>query len=155
MSSPPEKAARYGKILRRLDALLAGETDGIAIMATIVCELHHGFDHFHWTGFYRLTEPGMLRVGPYQGGHGCLAISLDRGVCGKCATDGETQIVEDVNAIPWHIACSGTTRSEIVVPVKNRTGQVVAVLDVDSDLPSAFDVTDARFLETICAFLIA
>jgi L-methionine (R)-S-oxide reductase len=136
---------------RRITALVAGETDAIALMATVACELHHHFDHFHWTGFYRVTEPGMLRIGPYQGGHGCLAIPFAHGICGRCARSGETVIIADVNAEPDHIACSGSTRSEIVVPVCDSQGNLRAVLDVDSDFPDAFGETDARFLETACA----
>jgi L-methionine (R)-S-oxide reductase len=136
---------------QRITALVAGETDAISLMATIACELHHHFDHFHWTGFYRVTEPGVLRIGPYQGGHGCLMIPFERGICGRCARSGETVIIPDVNAEPDHIACSGTTRSEIVVPVSDSNGNLRAVLDVDSDFPDAFSETDTRFLESVCS----
>jgi GAF domain-containing protein len=135
---------------QRISAIIAGETDAIALMATIACELHHHFDHFHWTGFYRVTDPGILRIGPYQGGHGCLMIPFERGICGRCARSGKTVIIADVAAEPDHIACSGTTRSEIVVPVFDSNGNLRAVLDVDSDFPDAFNEADARFLETVC-----
>jgi len=147
------KAAEYEQALRHIRALIENETDEIALMATIACELHHGLSHFHWTGFYRVVAPGMLKVGPYQGNHGCLSIAFDRGVCGKCAREAETQIVPDVTALPYHIACSGSTRSEIVVPVIDASGGVRAVLDVDSDLPGAFDALDARYLEEVCRWL--
>jgi hypothetical protein len=91
-------------------------------MATVACEVHHSDDRFDWTGFYRVTEPGLLKIGPYQGGHGCLVIPFDRGVCGAAARTGEIQLVPDVDAFPGHIACSSSTRSEIVLPVRNAAG---------------------------------
>jgi L-methionine (R)-S-oxide reductase len=147
------KTSQYQLVLDRLRALLEGETDEIAMMATIVGELHHGLDHFDWTGFYRVVAPGLLKIGPYQGGHGCLTIPFERGVCGQCARQAKTQIIPDVTQVPHHIACSSTTRSEIVVPVLDPSGQVRAVLDVDSDTPAAFDEVDARYLEAFCGWL--
>jgi len=137
----------------RLRALLADEVDEIAAMATIVCELHHGLDHFDWTGFYRVVAPRLLKIGPYQGSHGCLTIPFDRGVCGKCAREGVTQIVPNVTQAQYHIACATSTRSEIAVPVRDAAGQVRAVLDVDADLVDAFDLVDAQQLEAICGCL--
>jgi L-methionine (R)-S-oxide reductase len=153
MSIAPEN--RPSATLSRIRALIAGETDEIAIMATIACELHHADPRFDWTGFYRVTEPGMLKIGPYQGSHGCLTIPFTRGVCGRWAREGKTRIVNDVHAVPDHIACSSTTRSEIVVPVFDQNGDVRAVLDIDSDQPAAFTAADAGFLETVCALLAA
>jgi L-methionine (R)-S-oxide reductase len=147
------KTAQYERTLAHLRALLDGETDEIAAMATIACELHHGMEHFDWTGFYRVAAPGILKVGPYQGGHGCLTIPFERGVCGKCAREARTQLVTDVTALPYHIACSSTTLSEIVVPLFDATGRVRAVLDVDSNTPAAFDEIDAHHLEEICRWL--
>jgi L-methionine (R)-S-oxide reductase len=141
------------ELLASLAAILDDETDVVAGMATTVCELHHAFASWHWTGFYRVAEPGMLVIGPYQGGHGCLRIPFDRGVCGAAATTRATQLVPDVDQFPGHIACASTTRSEIVVPVLNPDGALLAVLDVDSDLPSAFDQHDQAFLESVCAML--
>lgn len=140
-------------VMDRIKGLLEGETDWVAAMATVVCELHHGFDHFHWTGFYRTTEPGVLKIGPYQGGHGCLYIPFDKGICGAAARTGETQDVPDVHVRPEHIACSSSTNSEVVVPVKDSKGAVVAVLDVDSDTPAAFSPEDVAFLEDVCSYL--
>lgn len=137
-------------IQSRITALTAGETDAVALMATLACELHHHFPHFHWTGFYRVVAPGMLKIGPYQGGHGCLAIPFARGICGRCAREEKTVIIPDVEREEDHIACSGTTRSEIVVPVHDTEGKLRAVLDVDSDFPDAFGENDARFLENVC-----
>jgi GAF domain-containing protein len=148
-----EKTARYAEVLARIRSLIAGETDEIAVMATIVAELHHSLDHFDWTGFYRVASPGVLKIGPYQGGHGCLTIPFERGVCGKCAREARTQLVPDVTAVPYHIACASTTRSEIVVPVLDSGGRVHAVLDVDSDALAAFDEVDAQQLEAVCAWV--
>jgi GAF domain-containing protein len=139
----------YDAITKTILALTEGETDGIALMATVVCELHHADDRFDWTGFYRVTGPEMLRIGPYQGGHGCLVIPFSRGVCGAAARTGEVQIVDDVDAFPGHIACASSTRSEIVLPVWNGAGDLIAVLDIDSDRPAAFDEADAAGLAEI------
>ncbi|MBK9140631.1 MAG: GAF domain-containing protein [Verrucomicrobia bacterium] len=147
------KEAAYLAALGRIRSLIEGETDEIAIMATVVAELHHELDHFDWTGFYRVVAPGLLKVGPYQGSHGCLTIPFERGVCGKCAREAATQVVPDVTQVPYHLACASSTRSEIVVPVLDRSGRLRAVLDVDSDTPAAFDAVDARHLEEVCRWL--
>lgn len=145
----------WTEVRRRIDAVLEGETDWIAAMATVACELHQAFEHFHWTGFYRVVGDELI-VGPYQGGHGCLRIPLGRGVCGTAAATLQTQLVPDVNAFPGHIACSSTTRSEIVVPVVRSDGRPLAVLDVDSNDPDAFDAaTDQVHLEALCRKLEA
>ena len=127
-----------------------GETDAVAIMATLACELHHRLPHFHWTGFYRVVAPGLLKIGPYQGGHGCLTIPFERGICGRCAREEKTVVIPDVEREADHIACSSSTRSEIVVPVFDSEGRLRAVLDVDSDFPDAFGEIDASFLEGVC-----
>lgn len=147
------RAEHYRDVRRRIDALLQDEHDWIAAMATVACELHHAFDYFHWTGFYRAVSDRLLVIGPYQGGHGCLRIDFDRGVCGAAARTRSTQLVPDVEAFPGHIACSSSTRSEIVVPVVTPDGRLLAVLDVDSDDPAAFDETDQEHLESLCAAL--
>lgn len=144
------RAAQYDAVFQRIDALLDGEDDWIAAMATVACELHHAFEYYHWTGFYRAVSDTLLVVGPYQGGHGCLRITIDRGVCGAAARTQQTQLVPDVEAFPDHIACSSTTRSEIVVPVLTPDGRLLAVLDVDSDHLAAFDETDQDALERLC-----
>jgi L-methionine (R)-S-oxide reductase len=145
-----QKMQAYAAVGARLDHLLAGERDAVAIMATIVCELHHALSYYHWTGFYRVTAPRVLKIGPYQGGHGCLTIDFERGVCGAAARERRTQLVPDVHAFPGHIACSASTCSEIVVPVIAPGGRLVAVLDVDSDEPAAFDAVDQQWLEALC-----
>ena len=147
------KETLYAAVRQRLDALTDGEDDRVALMATIACELHQAMPHFHWTGFYRVTEPELLTIGPYQGGHGCLRIPFRKGVCGAAAREGRTVVVDDVDRFPGHISCSPTTRSEIVVPVKDAEGKVIAVLDVDSNLPAAFDEVDQRELEGICGLI--
>ena len=145
----------YATLSKTIAALTEGETDTVALMATLACEIHHADDRFDWTGFYRVTEPGLLKIGPYQGGHGCLVIPFDRGVCGAAARTGEIQLVPDVEAFPGHIACSSSTRSEIVLPVRNAAGELIGVLDIDSDRPAAFTEEDARELEAILAAVFA
>ena len=145
----------YAEVSARIRALCAGEDDAVALMATVACELRQAFDGFDWVGFYRVTAPGMLKIGPYQGGHGCLVIPFARGVCGAAAREGRTQVVEDVDAFPGHIACAASTRSEIVVPVFDRHGALIGVLDIDSDTPAAFDAADAAALEALMAEVFA
>jgi len=144
------RTSRYEDVVATIASLLEGESDWVAAMATTVCELHHAFDHYDWTGFYRAVGSEMLVIGPYQGGHGCLRIPFDQGVCGAAARQRRTQLVPDVDAFPGHIACSSTTRSEIVVPVMTPDGDLIAVLDVDSDTSDAFNEVDRHFLESIC-----
>lgn len=141
----------YDSLAASLRALTEGETDTVALMATLACEIHHAHPLSDWTGFYRVTGPEMLKIGPYQGGHGCLVIPFSRGVCGAAARTGKVQIVPDVDAFPGHIACSSSTRSEIVLPVWNGQGRLLGVLDLDSDTPAAFTETDAERLAAILA----
>jgi L-methionine (R)-S-oxide reductase len=143
------KARAYAELQGHLDAILDGVDDEVAAMATMAALLHHSLGHL-WTGFYRVVEPGqLLRVGPYQGSLGCLDIVFGRGVCGTAAAERKTVIVPDVGKYPGHITCDARARSEIVVPVLGRQGDLIAVLDVDSDLLSAFDGEDARGLEQL------
>jgi GAF domain-containing protein len=144
-------ARDYREVAQRIRAVGEGEDDPVALMATVACELFHGFDDFDWVGFYRVVAPGLLKVGPYQGAHGCLVIPFDRGVCGAAARERRTQVVEDVDAFEGHIACAASTRSEIVVPVFDAADELVAVLDVDSDRPAAFGPADATALEGLVA----
>ncbi|SCZ66517.1 GAF domain-containing protein [Epibacterium ulvae] len=145
----------YEDLNKTLDALTEGETDEIALMATLACEIHHSDARFDWTGFYRVTEPEILKIGPYQGGHGCLKIPFSRGVCGAAARIGETQLVADVEAFPGHIACSTSTRSELVVPVCNGAGAVIGVFDIDSNQPEAFTQEDADQMERLLTRIFA
>jgi GAF domain-containing protein len=144
-----EKVAIYQDVEKRIRALIEGERDAIAVMAAVSCELRQSFSYFNWVGFYRVTQPGVLKIGPFQGGHACLTIPFEQGVCGTCAREKSPQIVADVTQVPYHIACSNSTRSEIVVPVFDSHGELCAVLDVDSDLPGAFGTTEQKGLERI------
>lgn len=139
----------YDSLTNTIAALTEGETDQVALMATVACEVHHSDVRFDWTGFYRVVEPGLLKIGPYQGGHGCLVIPFERGVCGAAAKTGEVQLVPDVDAFPGHIACASSTRSELVLPVHNAAGEVIAVFDIDSNQPDAFSADDAENLSAI------
>ncbi|MGR3541618.1 MAG: GAF domain-containing protein [Hasllibacter sp.] len=141
--------AGWDEVAGRIRALTDGEGDAVAVMATVACELHRADARFDWTGFYRVVAPGLLKIGPYRGGHGCLTIPFDKGVCGACARTGEVQLVDDVDAFPGHIACAASTRSEIVLPVRDATGALIGVLDIDSDRPAAFGPEDAEQLAAI------
>jgi L-methionine (R)-S-oxide reductase len=140
----------WPEVAQAIAALIEGEDDDVAKMATIACEIFHAFERFHWVGFYRVVAPELMKIGPYQGGHGCLVIPFSRGVCGACARARQTIIVPDVEAFPDHIACSSTTRSELVAPVF-RNGELIAVLDLDSDQADAFDENDRLAVEAILA----
>ncbi len=122
----------------------------MAKMASVVGVLHNEMEGFYWTGFYRVVDGGLV-IGPYQGTVGCLRIEVGRGVCGTAAKVGETQVVPDVYEFPGHIACDASSRSEIVVPVKDASGSLIAVLDVDSTEKGTFDEVDQKFLEGILA----
>ena len=141
----------YQDVTNSIRALCEGETDAVALMATFACELHHAHPMADWTGFYRVTAPEMLKIGPYQGGHGCLVIPFSRGVCGACARSGQVQNVPDVDAFAGHIACASSTRSELVLPVWNGAGRLLGVLDIDSDTPAAFTKADEDWLVTLLA----
>jgi L-methionine (R)-S-oxide reductase len=141
------RADAYAELQSHVESVLEGIDDPVAGMATMACLIHHAFGHL-WTGFYRVVEPGkLLRVGPYQGTLGCLEIAVGRGVCGTSAAERRTVVVDDVHAFPGHITCDGRSASEIVVPVFDRAGELIAVLDIDSERPAAFDDTDREALE--------
>ena len=139
----------YTDLRQRVLAVCDGETDQVALMATVACEVHHSDARFDWTGFYRVTAPNLLKIGPYQGGHGCLQITFDRGVCGAAALTGQVQLVDDVDAFPGHIACASSTRSELVIPFYDAQGSLIGVFDIDSDQPAAFDQNDADQLQSL------
>lgn len=144
---PKERA--YEELLTQIDAVLDGIHDQIAEMATVSSLVHHAFG-FLWTGFYRVATPGLLlRVGPYQGTLGCLEISYGRGVCGRAAAEQRAILVQDVNEFADHIACDARARSEIVLPVRNSRGELIAVFDVDSEAVGTFDADDERGLTRI------
>lgn len=143
------KQQQYDLLERSLNSLCEAETDRVAIMATIACELYHAFEVFNWVGFYRNVGNQLLKIGPYQGLHGCLQIPFTEGVCGKCAREKRLFNIADVSEVPYHIACSGTTKSEIVIPVLDDDGSLLAVLDIDSDTLAAFDEVDEANLPNL------
>ena len=143
-----EKRRLYSEAETRISGLIGGEPDGVARMAGVVAVLHGMMPHYFWTGFYRVVG-GELVIGPYQGTPGCARIAWGRGVCGSAWRSGETQVIVDVHAFPGHIACDARSESEIVVPVRDRSGAVVAVLDVDSEERAAFDELDREALERL------
>ncbi len=140
------KPDAYRSLKEQFDAVCEGIDDPIALMSTMACILHYGFGHL-WTGFYRRSGPSKLVVGPYQGTLGCMEIEFGRGVCGTAALHKKTVIVPDVRLFPGHIACDARSLSEIVVPVFDHDGDVMAVLDIDSDATDTFDEEDKRQLE--------
>jgi L-methionine (R)-S-oxide reductase len=152
-----DKATAYRELVSEVSGVVAGETSRTARYATTVSLLKAAFgERFFWCGFYEV-DPGKSRelvVGPYQGTLGCLRIPFAKGVCGACATTRETIIVPDVHAFPGHIACDSRSNSEIVVPVFDKAGELVAVLDVDSVDFAAFDEVDARGLEAVCKAML-
>jgi L-methionine (R)-S-oxide reductase len=145
----------YDDLAKRIRALTQGETDAVALMATVVCEIHHSHAFADWTGFYRVVEPELLKIGPYQGGHGCLVIPFSRGVCGAAARMGRVMNVPDVAAFADHIACSSTTLSELVLPVWNGAGVLLGVLDLDSNTAAAFTDADEAALVPLLADVFA
>jgi GAF domain-containing protein len=146
---PADKAERYAEVEAEILAVLEGEPDRTARMATVASMLNDAFPVLFWTGFY-VVDPAKddeLVVGPYQGTLGCLRIAFGRGVCGAAASTRQTQIVQDVHAFPDHIACDPRSASEIVVPVFDPAGDLIAVLDVDAAETAAFDEIDGQALE--------
>jgi len=146
-----DKSRAYAELDGHVRAVLEGVDDPITAMATVSCLVHHAFGHL-WTGFYRVVAPGLLRVGPYQGTLGCLEIPFGKGVCGTAAAEERAVVVADVASFPGHISCDGRSRSEIVLPVKDRSGTLVAVFDVDSDRVGAFGAADEAGLARIVAW---
>ena len=147
----------YADLKDEILSVVSGETYIPARYATASCMLAEAFrPRFFWTGFYVVDpeKPEELVVGPYQGTLGCLRIPFGKGVCGTCAATRETQLVPDVHAFPGHIACDSRSNSEIVVPVKDKDGKLVAVLDIDSTDYNAFDEVDQKWLEAICMELL-
>lgn len=146
-----EKTEKYRQLAAQVEALVEGETDAVCIMANVAAAIHEAMGFF-WVGFYRVKGDELL-LGPFQGPVACMHISYGRGVCGTAWQRRETVVVPDVEQFPGHIACSSLSRSEIVVPVFGKSGQVIAVLDIDSTSLGTFDETDRRWLELICGGL--
>ena len=153
MVLPADKAARYAEVTGEIAAVLDGEPNLTARMATVAAMLAQSFQRFFWVGFYVVdqTRPDELVIGPYQGSLGCLRIGFDKGVCGAAAAEQRTIVVADVEAFPGHIACDSRSKSEIAVPVIGARGRLLGVLDVDSTELDAFDAVDADWLERILA----
>jgi L-methionine (R)-S-oxide reductase len=151
MMSVEEKQQRYAEVTQEIAAVIDGEDNLIARMATVSNILHNAFEHYFWTGFYLVdpNRPDELVIGPYQGSLGCLRIAFGKGVCGTAAATRQTQIVDDVHAFAGHIACDARAQSEIVTPVITAAGDLIAVLDVDSDQKAQFDEADWQGLERI------
>lgn len=146
------KPRAYSELKGHCDSILEGVTDDVAAMATMAALIHHAFGYL-WTGFYRVVETGaLLRVGPYQGSLGCLEIMFGRGVCGTAAAERRTMIVPDVARFPGHITCDPRSRSEIVIPVTDARGDLIAVLDVDSDQLDSFEREDQLGLERLVSW---
>ncbi len=145
------KTNRYASVEREIAAVLDGEPNVVARMATVSTLLHHAFEAFIWTGFYVVdrAKPDELVIGPYQGQLGCLRIPFGKGVCGAAAATRDTVIVDDVHAFPGHITCDAAAASEIVLPTFDTRGELIAVLDIDSDRKAAFDEADAAALKRI------
>lgn len=150
-ASLDDRTARYDALSDEIIAVVAGEPNRVARMATVTSMLAQAFDHFFWTGFYVVDpeKPDELVIGPYQGTLGCLRIAIGRGVCGAAAARQQTVVVDDVHSFPDHIACDSRSMSEIVVPVFDRAARLIGVLDVDSTQAAAFDSLDAEKLEGI------
>lgn len=142
------KEEKYQLLAKQIGALIAGETDEVAVMANVCAVIHEAMGFF-WTGFYRVKD-GELVLGPFQGPLACMHIGFGRGVCGSAWKQRQTLVVPDVEEFPGHIACSSLSRSEIVVPLFSSEGEVVAVLDIDSKELATFDETDRQYLEEIC-----
>ncbi|MBX7501240.1 GAF domain-containing protein [Qipengyuania sp. YG27] len=145
------KPEAYRQLVDAADALTAGEPDGVANMANVAALLGDFLPDLNWAGFYRVID-GELVLGPFVGRPACIRIPLGKGVCGVAASEGKTQLVEDVHAFPGHIACDAVTNSELVVPV-SRKGTVIAVIDLDSPLTARFDEEDAAGIEALAALL--
>ncbi|MBQ6204139.1 MAG: GAF domain-containing protein [Prevotella sp.] len=147
-----EKKKKYEELLPQVAALIDGEEDCVSVMANVAAALHHTMGFF-WTGFYVVAD-GELRLGPFQGPVACMHIARGRGVCGTAWDRGETIVVPDVEQFPGHIACSSLSRSEIVVPVRDSSGNIWAVLDIDSKELGTFDDTDRQYLEQLAGLLM-
>ena len=137
------------QVITKLRTICAGEADQVTLMAVVAGELFHAVDGFDWVGFYRVVAPGVLKLGPYQGGHGCLVIPFDMGVCGAAAREQQTQIVSDVHQFDGHIAFATSTQSELAILVFDKDHNLVVILDVDSDQPAFFSRQLATQLETL------
>jgi GAF domain-containing protein len=145
------KAELYDDLICAADAITDGEPDSVANMANVASLIWQFLPELNWAGFYRMVE-GELVLGPFQGKSACIRIAVGKGVCGAAAQSGEIQCVDDVHAFPGHIACDADSRSELVAPVI-RDGKVIAVVDLDSPLPSRFDADDVAGIGRLAGLL--
>ncbi len=147
------KEEQYRQFLADTTLLITDEHEEVSVLANVAAAIKETF-RFFWVGFYLVrpkdTTTRHLILGPFQGSPACYRIGYGKGVCGTAWKERQTQVVPDVELFPDHIACSSLSRSEIVVPIFSKTGEVVAVLDIDSDTLSTFDTTDQRHLEQLC-----
>ena len=146
------KAQKYQMLVNQITSLIEGESDLIAVMSNVAAAIHQEMN-FWWTGFYRVVDSELL-LGPFQGPVACMHIPFGRGVCGTAWQRRQTVVVPDVELFPGHIACSSESRSEIVIPVFDSDGKVIAVLDIDSDQVGTFDDIDRQYLEQICKLIV-
>ena len=150
------KKETYELLLKQIAALIEGEADNkVGILANVAAAIHHTFDTFFWTGFYLLNKENTLQLGPFQGTPACYNIPVGKGVCGTAFAERRTLVVPDVEQFAGHIACSSLSRSEIVVPIYNKEGEAIGVLDIDSTQLNAFDDIDAQYLEQAMRILAA
>ncbi len=148
-----DKPATYRELTNQIESVIHGLDDEVATMASAACLIHSALPHTSWTGFYRVVDEALLRIGPYQGSLGCLEIPFGSGVCGTVAAEEKSLVVADVHDFPGHIACDSAARSEVVVPVYRKDGSLAAVLDLDSHAPAAFDDEDRLGLEAVAEML--
>ena len=150
INTASDRATRYAELLPQLRALAEGETSRVANLANVAAAIRQAFGFF-WVGFY-LVDGDELVLGPFQGDIACTRIARGRGVCGTAWEQACSQLVPDVDAFPGHIACASASRSEVVVPIFTA-GEVIGVLDIDSDRLDDFSADDVQGLEAICAWL--
>jgi GAF domain-containing protein len=146
-SKTTDRKKLYDEMAPQISALVEGETDLVANLANITAALKEAFGFF-WVGFY-VKKENQLVLSAFQGSIACTRIDFDKGVCGHCYSTKETVIVPDVDEFPGHIVCSSASKSEIVLPVFDKAGNVAMVLDVDSDKLNDFSETDAKGLREI------
>ena len=148
-----KKEGRYQRLFKQIKDLIdKSSNNSLSNMATINAVLHHKMDYYFWTGFYLLQE-GKLQVGPYQGSLACINLAKDTGVCWAAINQQKVMVVEDVENFPGHIACDSRSRSEIVIPLYDKEGNIYGVMDVDSAETGSFDEVDAKWLEQITELL--
>ncbi len=147
--NPDRKNKRYQRLYDQIEELInKSSNNNLSNMVTIIAVLHNKMEYFFWTGFYFLNN-GKLQVGPYQGSLACINLPENTGVCWSAINNQETVIIDDVHSFPGHIACDSRSKSEIVIPVKDKDGNITGVMDIDSSVEGSFDVVDKFWLERI------